>query len=127
MHRNVPVGEVMDFELNEQTGSVNIRAFVRAPYDRLVVADTDLNTLSAVPDVSIDSELQRFERGEHGLVLHVLIALRRTGQVTPVAIESVELSHASGRGTEEVVAVMDTLLGRLADRLARMVASPPSR
>lgn len=40
LHRQVPVGEVLDFDLDERNGSVSIRAFVRAPYDRLVVRDT---------------------------------------------------------------------------------------
>ncbi|MDB4988638.1 MAG: pqiB [Myxococcaceae bacterium] len=40
LHRQVPVGEVLDFDLDEKTGRVSIRAFVRAPYDRLVVEHT---------------------------------------------------------------------------------------
>ena len=40
LHRQVPVGEVLDFDLDERTGNVSIRIFVRAPYDRRVVPDT---------------------------------------------------------------------------------------
>ena len=40
LHRQVSVGEVLGVELNERTGAVSIRAFIRAPYDRMVVAQT---------------------------------------------------------------------------------------
>ncbi|HEX5660501.1 MAG TPA: MlaD family protein, partial [Polyangiales bacterium] len=40
LHRQVPVGEILGVDLSEQTGAVSIRAFVRAPSDKLVRQDT---------------------------------------------------------------------------------------
>jgi paraquat-inducible protein B len=40
LHRQVPVGEVLGVDLSEETGMVSIRAFVRAPSDKLVREQT---------------------------------------------------------------------------------------
>jgi paraquat-inducible protein B len=40
MLRRVSVGEVLDFELNHETGEVAVRAFVHAPHDELVRQET---------------------------------------------------------------------------------------
>ena len=40
LHKEAQVGEVLSYELDERTGDVSIRAFVRAPYDRLVQKST---------------------------------------------------------------------------------------
>jgi paraquat-inducible protein B len=47
-HRQVSVGEVLSVELDEKTGGVNIRAFIRAPYDRMVVARTCFWNVSGI-------------------------------------------------------------------------------
>jgi paraquat-inducible protein B len=47
-HRQVSVGEVLDVELDERSGGVNIRAFIRAPYDRMVVARTSFWNISGI-------------------------------------------------------------------------------
>jgi paraquat-inducible protein B len=48
LHRQVSVGEVLGVELDEKTGGVNIRAFVRAPYDAMVVAQTCFWNVSGI-------------------------------------------------------------------------------
>ncbi|MDB4973120.1 MAG: hypothetical protein JWN48_1461 [Myxococcaceae bacterium] len=48
LHRDVPVGEVLGFDLDERTGKVNISAFIRAPYDRMVVSHTCFWNVSGV-------------------------------------------------------------------------------
>lgn len=40
LHRQVPVGEILGVDLSEETGAVSIRAFVRAPSDKLVRSET---------------------------------------------------------------------------------------
>ncbi len=40
MHRHVTVGEVLDYQLDDETGAVSIRAFVRKPHDSLVHEQT---------------------------------------------------------------------------------------
>lgn len=40
MHRQIPVGRVVDIDLTEDAGAVEIRIFVEAPYDRLVTSNT---------------------------------------------------------------------------------------
>lgn len=66
MHRQVPVGEVIGFELDDKTDDVSLRAFVRAPYDRVIVPQTVFWNLSGL-DVRM---------GASGL--HVEVASMRT-------------------------------------------------
>jgi len=48
LRKQVSVGEVLGVELDERTGGVNIRAFIRAPYDRMVVARTSFWNVSGI-------------------------------------------------------------------------------
>ena len=97
---------------------------LRLPRSRVL---TDLNTLGAVADTRLDLEVQRFEQGPDGVVLQVLIALRRGEQTVPVGLEAITLQdRVTSHATEAVVAAMNGLLGELADRIARMVATPPA-
>src|SRR6185312_1458048 len=48
MHRQVAVGEVIGIDLDQKTGAVSIRAFVQAPYDQLIVAQTCFWNVSGV-------------------------------------------------------------------------------
>src|SRR6185312_15088507 len=48
MHRQVAVGEVIGIDLDQKTGAVSIRAFVQAPYDQLIVAETCFWNVSGV-------------------------------------------------------------------------------
>ena len=95
---------------------------LRLPQSRVF---TDLNTLGAVADARLDVEVQRFEQGPEGVVLQVLIALRRGDQIAPVSLEAMTLHDRNTQHeTEPVVAAMNGLLGELADRIAHMVATP---
>ena len=119
----------------ELSGDANWAEPLDAMFGRVLAADlalrlpqsrvlTDLNTLGAVPDARLDLEVQRFEQGPEGVVLQVLIALRRGDQAAPVSLEAVTLNErVTQHGTEQVVAAMNGLLGELADRIAGMVAA----
>jgi paraquat-inducible protein B len=48
LHRQVSVGEVLGVELDARTGGVNIRAFIRSPYDAMVGARTLFWNVSGV-------------------------------------------------------------------------------
>jgi uncharacterized lipoprotein YmbA len=96
---------------------------LRLPASRVI---TDLNSLGVVPDARIDIEVQRFEQGADGLVLRAMVAVRRGADTTPISLEAVELKDAGvGRDTEATVAAMNELLGQLADRIARTLATAP--
>jgi uncharacterized lipoprotein YmbA len=85
---------------------------------------TDLNSLGVVPEVRIDTEIQRFEQGTEGLVLRAVVALRRGAETKPLKLEVIELKdEVDGSGTEAVVSAMNGLLGDLADRVASSLVS----
>jgi paraquat-inducible protein B len=48
LHRQVPVGEVLGVDLDPRSTRVNIRAFIRSPFDRLVVARTSFWNVSGI-------------------------------------------------------------------------------
>ena len=84
---------------------------------------TDLNTLGAVPNVVVVIEVQRFERGDDGLVLRALLGLRRADANVPTALSTIELKDANAStSTDGQVAAMNALLGQLSDRVAALIA-----
>jgi uncharacterized lipoprotein YmbA len=96
---------------------------LRLPASRVMC---DLNSLGVGPEVRIDIEVQRFEHGADGLVLRALVAVRRGAETTSVKVEAVELEDRSERrDTEATVSAMNALLGKLADHIARTLASAP--
>ena len=58
-YRGVPVGEVEGFELNQATRQIEVYAFVRAPYEKLVRPESRFWNSGGV-DVSIGSQGVRF-------------------------------------------------------------------
>jgi len=85
---------------------------------------TDLGSLGVVPALRIDTELQRFEHGSEGLVLRAMVAIRRGAQTTPTSLETVELvDRAAGHDSAAVVAALNGLVGKLADRVASAVVA----
>jgi uncharacterized protein len=85
---------------------------------------TDLSSLGVVPGVRIDTEVQRFELGADGLVLRAMVVIRRGAESSPAHLETVELvDRAAGHDSPAVVAALNGLLGKLADRVASSLAS----
>jgi len=96
---------------------------LRLPASRVI---SDASSLGVVPEARVDIEVQRFEQGASGLVLHALIAVRRGAATMPVGLERVELEQRrASDDTEGAVAAMNVLLGKLADHIARTLASAP--
>lgn len=78
LHRQVTVGEILGYDLDEKSGELAIRAFVRAPYDQLVRRDTCFWNVSGV-DVGMSAD-----------GLHVEIASVRTMLSGGVAFQTPE-------------------------------------
>jgi hypothetical protein len=86
---------------------------------------TEAAAVSAVPDATVEMDIQRFDLGADGAVsLAAQIAVERGREREPgtTTVQSVELrSDHGGAGTPWLAGEMSALLGRLADSIAAML------
>lgn len=88
---------------------------------------TELGTLSVKAEVSIELDVQRFERREDGDVeLLAQVVIARRGTETNVQLQRFVLHAEADGGTGPLVETMTRLLATLADRICEVLVSGSS-